>query len=281
MEKGIKSSSKLRSISRNFKITTVILLFVLTAIRLALYFSFPKAEIISDKVFLFIVFFIVTYLWIQEVRDYYYLLALNKNLEEMHEQLERSEVETIASLIKTEEAKDLSTSGHSERVTKISLAIAEEMQLSDEVKKSISRAGILHDIGKINISDAILFKEEELTDAEWEIIRSHPEEAARILEPLKFLSKERDIILDHHERYDGKGYPRGLKGDEISIEAAILAVADTFDAMNFVRPYRDALGEKEIIVELAASRGKQHSPKVVDVFLELLEKRPELWKTYE
>jgi putative nucleotidyltransferase with HDIG domain len=281
MEKSIKSASKLRSISRNFKITTVILLFLLTAIRLALYFYFPGSEIISDKVFLSVVFCIVTYLWIQEVRDYYYLLALNKNLEEMHEQLERSEIETIASLIKTEEAKDLSTSGHSERVTKISLAIAEGMHLSDEVMKSIARAGILHDIGKINISDAILFKQEKLTDAEWEIIRSHPEEAARILEPLKFLSKERDIILDHHERYDGTGYPRGLKGDEIPIESAILAVADTFDAMNFVRPYRDALGEKEIIVELAASRGKQHSPKVIDVFLELLKKRPELWKTYE
>ena len=281
MEKSLKSASKLRSISRNFKIATVILLFLLTAIRLALYFSFPKAEIISDKVFLSIVFFIVSYLWIQEVRDYYYLLALNKNLEEAHEQLERAEVDTIASLIKTEEAKDLSTSGHSERVTRVALAIAEEMHLSDEVKKSIARAGILHDIGKINISDDILFKKEKLTDAEWEIIRSHPEEAARILEPLKFLSKERDIILDHHERHDGTGYPRGLKGDEIPIESAILAVADTFDAMNFVRPYRDALGEKEIIVELAASRGRQHSPKVVDVFLELLEKKPELWKTYE
>ena len=281
MEKSIKPRQTLRSISRNFKITTVILLFLLTAIRLALYFYFPGLEIISDKVFLSVVFCIVTYLWIQEVRDYYYLLALNKDLEGAHEQLERSEIETIASLIKTEEAKDLSTSGHSERVTKISLAIAEEMQLSPEVIKSISRAGMLHDIGKINISDVILFKQEKLTDAEWEIIRSHPEEAARILEPLKFLSKERDIILDHHERHDGTGYPRGLKGDEISIESAILAVADTFDAMNFVRPYRDALGEKEIIVELAASRGKQHSPKVIDVFLELLEKRPELWKTYE
>jgi len=280
MGKDIKSRSTLRSISRNFKLTTVILLFLLTAIRLGLYFSFPNSEIISDKVFLSIVFSIVTYLWIQEVRDYYFLLALNKNLEEAHEQLERSEVETIASLIKTEEAKDLSTCGHSERVTRIAVAIAEEMRLSPEAIKIISRAGILHDIGKINISDAILFKKEKLTDAEWEIIRSHPEEAARILEPLKFLSKERDIILDHHERYDGTGYPRGLKADEIPIESAILSVADTFDAMNFVRPYRDALGEKEIIIELTMSSGKQHSPQVVDVFLGLLKKRPELWKTY-
>ena len=278
MEGEIKASQKLRSISRNFKISTVILLFLLTAIRLALYFSFPNAEIISDKVFLSIVFSIVSYLWIQEVRDYYYLLALNKSLEEAHEQLKHSEVETIASLIKTEEAKDLSTSGHSERVTKISLAIAEEMNLSGEAKKTIARAAMLHDIGKINISDAILFKKEKLTEAEWEIIKSHPEEAARILEPLKFLSTERDIILDHHERYDGKGYPRGLKDEEIPLESSIIAVADTFDAMNCERPYRSALSKEEIMNELNRASGTQHLPEAIDIFLILLNKKPELWE---
>jgi len=255
-----------------------VLLFALTLIRLACVLYVPSVEIISDKILLTVTLFIVIYLWIREVRDYQHLLSLHKDLQKTNEQLKASEIDMIASLIKAEEEKDGYTRGHSDRVTKIALAIAEEMDLDEEKKRLIGRAGILHDIGKIGICDSILCKKEELTDEEWRVIKSHPDKGDKILEPLKFLPKEREIILSHHERYDGKGYPRGLKGYQIQIEARILAVADAFDAMNSARSYRQPLSKEIIMSELEKSRDTQHSAKVLDAFLRLLKKRPELWE---
>ncbi len=266
------------SVSHSFKITMVVLLFFLTSFRLILLFCFPNTDIISDKVLLFILFVITSYLWIQELRDFYTLSALNKDLRETHEQLKQAEIDTVASLVKAEEEKDLYTSGHAERVTKIALAIAEEMNLDEETKNIIYRAGILHDIGKIGISEAVLNKKDKLTDDEWEVIKSHSEKGYKILEPLRFLEVERDIILCHHERCDGKGYPKGLKEAEIKREALILAVADAFDAMNSKRAYREPLNRINVVSELIISRGTQHSAEIVELFLRLLEKKPELWE---
>jgi putative nucleotidyltransferase with HDIG domain len=266
------------SVSHNFKLAVVLLLFILILTRLALIFFFPDTDIIPDKVLLFILLFIAAYLWIQELRDYYHLSALHHELLSAHEELKQAEVDTIASLIKTEEEKDVNTKGHSERVTKIALAIADELGFNEESKSTLSRAGVLHDIGKIGISDAILHKIEKLTEAEWEVIKSHPRKAIEILEPLKFLAIERALILSHHERFDGKGYPAGQKGEEISREALVLAVADAFDAMNSSRAYRDALPREAILAELKKARDTQLSARIVDVFLKLLEKRPELWE---
>ena len=265
-------------VSNAFKLSMVVLLFALTLIRLACTLYFPSVEIISDKILLAVTLFIVIYLWIREVRDYQRLLSLHKDLQKTNEQLKASEIDTIASLIKAEEEKDGYTRGHSDRVTKIALAIAEEMNLDEEKKKLIERAGILHDIGKIGICDSILCKKEKLTDEEWRVIKSHPDKGDKILEPLKFLPKEREIILSHHERYDGKGYPRGLKGDQIRVEALILAVADAFDAMNSARSYRQPLSKEAMMSELEKSRGTQHSAKVIDALLRLLKKRPDLWE---
>lgn len=277
-DRSDKISKDYNSISQGFKIAVVLLLFFITLIRLALVFYFPSFDIISDKIFLSVLLFILFYLWIQEVVDFYRLVVIHKDLREAHEQLKEAEVDTVAALAKAEEAKDIYTRGHSERVTEISLAIADQMNLGDEAKKILSRAGILHDIGKIGISDLILWKKEKLTDEEWEIIKTHSQDGVKILEPLKFLAKERKIILEHHERYDGKGYPAGLKGNEVSREAYILSVADSFDAMNSERPYRKALSKDAIIAELNKARGTQHSPEVIDAFFALLEKRPELWE---
>jgi putative nucleotidyltransferase with HDIG domain len=179
--------------------------------------------------------------------------------------------------MKAEESKDPYTYGHSDRVTKLALAIAERMNQDDNFKKIISRAGLLHDIGKIGIQDAVLLKQEKLTDAEWEIIKSHSQQGAKILEPLKFLAQERKIILHHHERYDGKGYPDRLMGEEIPLGSLILAVADAFDAMNSQRPYRQAMERVAIIAELSRCRGTQHKAQITDTLLKLLEERPELW----
>lgn len=278
MEKKNKAVTYYRRVSYGFKIATVLLLFFLTSFRLILLFYFPNAVIIPDKVLLFIILAIVLYLWVQELRDFYNLLALNKDLRDAHEQLKRAEIDTIASLVKAEEEKDLYTCGHSGRVTEISLAIAEEMNLDEEAKKIIWRAGILHDIGKIGISDAILNKKERLTEEEWKVIKSHSEKGYKILEPLKFLEFERDVILSHHERCDGAGYPDGRREAQIRREALIIAVADAFDAMNSKRAYREPLSRATIISELTVSRGTQHSKEIVDVLLRLLEKNPRLWE---
>ena len=267
-----------RSVSHSFKLVVVALLFFLILLRLGILFYYPDADILSDKVTLFVILFIAAYLWIQELRDYYVLLGLHKGLQRSYEQLKQAEIDTIASLIKTEEEKDVDTKGHSERVAKISLAIADEMGLNGEAKNALFRAGILHDIGKIGVNDAILNKIEKLTDAEWEVIKTHPRLAVEILEPLKFLTRERNIIISHHEHYDGKGYPDGIKGEEICLESRIMAVADAFDAMNSRRAYREALPREKIVSELKGARDTQLSAQIVDIFLALLEKNPDFWK---
>lgn len=274
----MRNKEQAKSVSNAFKLSMVVLLFTLTIIRFISLSYFPHIDIISDKILLTVTLFIVIYLWMREIRDYHRLLDIYKDLHNTHEQLKSSEIDAIASLIRAEEEKDVYTRGHSDRVTRLALAIAEDMNLEEDKKRLIERAGILHDIGKIGVSDAILCKKEKLTDEEWCVIKSHPDKGDKILEPLKFLPVEREIILSHHERYDGKGYPRGLNGSQIRIEALILSVADAFDAMNSARSYRQPLGKDAIIAELEKSRNTQHSAEVVDSFLRLLKKRPDLWE---
>lgn len=278
MQKDNNKDRKYSSVSHGFKVAMVVLLFSITFAKIILLLYFPDAEIIPDMALLITMLAIVSYLWVQELRDYHHLLRLNKELIITQEQLKEAEINTIAALIKAEEEKDLYTRGHSERVTNIALGIAGELEFSDEERRMISRAGILHDIGKIGISDAILCKKEKLTDEEWGAIKKHPQKAVDILRPLKFLSSESDIILSHHERYDGKGYPRGHKGPDIHKAALILAVADAFDAMNSRRHYRDPLTRDAIIAELNRARGTQHDPEIIDAFLSLLKKKPEFWE---
>ena len=142
----------------------------------------------------------------------------------------------------------------------------------------IERAGILHDIGKLGITDDILKKPGKLNDEEWEIMKRHSQKSVEILKPLEFLFREKEIILHHHERYDGRGYPDGIKGEQIPLGARIMAVADTFDAMNSERPYRKSLPKDAIISELKRVSGSQLDSSVVTTFLNLLEKNPNLWE---
>lgn len=269
---------KADSASHDFKITMVALLFFLIGTNLIDIVYFAGLDVMPDKLLLAVALFIVLYMWVCETKDYQLLLKLNKDLRESHEQLKEAEIDTIAALIKAEEEKDEYTRGHSERVTAIALAIADEMGLSPERKLVLERSAILHDIGKIGISDAILHNRGELNEDSWEIIKSHPRKSDEILKPLKFLTAERKVILNHHERYDGKGYPQGLRGDEIPLESQILSVADAFDAMNSSRSYRAALSKEDIIEQIGNIRGAQLSGRVVDSFLELLKKRPALWQ---
>ncbi len=191
------------------------------------------------------------------------LTVANENLKEVY-------IRMIATLISVIEAKDAYTRSHSENVAKYSVAIAKEMALSDDQIDLINKAAQLHDIGKIGIDDSILNKPGKLTAEEFDIIKEHPMKAQEILKPLDFLNDAIELIRQHHERYDGKGYPSGNKGDQIPIGARIMAVADTYDAMISGRPYRQSLFSKDqVIEEIRQNAGTQFDPKVVEAFLRI------------
>ena len=275
-----KKESRISStfISNTFKLWLVALIFFLTFFHLYAIYKFPQIRILSNEVLLGLVLTLVGYLWIQELRDRERLQSINLALIKAQRQLEHAQIDTIATLILTEEAKDPYVRGHSKRVTRCAVELAQELGFSQEQRKIIKRAGILHDIGKVGISDAILRKPAKLNEEEWTVIKKHPRRATEILEPLSFLTKEKEMICHHHERFDGKGYPDGLKAEEIPLGARILAVVDTFDAMNSERPYREPLAEDAIISELKNVCGNQFDPGVVTAFLGLLKKKPSLWE---
>ncbi|CAN2041072.1 putative two-component system response regulator [Candidatus Magnetomoraceae bacterium gMMP-15] len=175
---------------------------------------------------------------------------------------------SIMSLISALEARDPYTKGHSEQVGSI---ISAMVSIAGESQRSIERAGIggkLHDIGKIGIRDSILLKPGKLNDEEYEQIKQHPVIGANILKPIPSLSDIIDIVLSHHERFDGKGYPQGLKGNQISKWARIAAVADTYDALTTCRPYRDGMKRGKAIQIISDVRGTQLCPESVNLFLE-------------
>ncbi|HPS01018.1 MAG TPA: HD-GYP domain-containing protein, partial [Candidatus Sumerlaeota bacterium] len=180
-------------------------------------------------------------------------------------------LDTLRSLVSTLEAKDAYTRHHSQRVTDISLKLARRVGCTEEECESVAFAGVLHDIGKVGINDNILLKTSRLTDAEYTIIKQHPVIGARIIEPLGLIQEERDIILHHHERIDGRGYPDGLKGEEIPFLARIVAIADSFDAMTSTRAYRKPRPMEEVLEEFEKFSGTQFDSDLVPVFLEALE----------
>lgn len=189
----------------------------------------------------------------------------------LYEDIEKSYYSTIRALARAIEVKDPYTHGHSERVTEYALIIAEAMRLDEREKQKLKYAATLHDIGKIGIAGRVLNKPGALTEEEYSHVKTHPLLGDSIIEPVEFLQEPRPIILHHHERYDGKGYPDGLKGEDIPLCARILSVADAFEAMRSDRPYRRALPLAEAVEELKRNGGTQFDPRVVRVFLTVLE----------
>lgn len=185
-------------------------------------------------------------------------------------------INTLKSLVISIEARDSYTRRHSERVTKYALQIADRMNLDTDEKEAIRFGGYLHDIGKIGVRDTILLKPAPLNPEEWEEIRLHPVIGGNIIRPIHFLPREREMIVHHHERFDGKGYPNGISGRDIPITARILAVADTYDAMTSSRPYRSALTHKQALEDIVKCSNTQFDATVVRAFLQTPAGRGEL-----
>jgi len=185
--------------------------------------------------------------------------------------LEKAYLEMIHALVISVEARDSYTRGHSERVTQYSKEMVNKMGWKVEELKNLELACRIHDVGKIGVSDRILLKDSKLTIAEWAEMKMHPVKGAEMLNFSEYFKPIIPIVRHHHERWDGKGYPDGLKGEEIPLGARILAVADTFDAMSSARPYREAVDQKKIIKELKENASTQFDPQIVKIWLEILE----------
>ena len=195
-------------------------------------------------------------------------------------ELQRSNLElnlaydaTLEGWSKALDMRDRDAEGHTRRVTDLTEQLAAAMGVDMASRVNIRRGALLHDIGKLGIPDRILLKQGELTGEDWEAIRKHPILAYELLKPIPFLAEALDIPYCHHERWDGSGYPRGLKGDQIPLAARIFAVADVFDALTSERLYREAWPVEKALEYLKAESGKRFDPAVLDVFLQIMRER--------
>jgi putative nucleotidyltransferase with HDIG domain len=191
------------------------------------------------------------------------------DLEDSHRTVEIAHETTLLALTNALDARDRETVGHSRRVVEYSLEMGRVLGLDAADLRILAHGALLHDIGKIGVPDAILHKPAGLTDEEWLVMRQHPEIGARMIEDVDALRETRRIILHHHERWDGTGYPRGLRGTDIVRGARIFTVADSIDAMTQNRPYRAALSFEEALDEVRACRGLQFDPDAVDALFSI------------
>jgi putative nucleotidyltransferase with HDIG domain len=189
----------------------------------------------------------------------------------LYDEQQQTYLNTIQALVSAIEASDSFTKGHSERVTRYSLEIGRRLSLSEDRMEVLERAAILHDIGKIGIDLSLLNKEGKLTPQDIRDLQQHPTIGMHILEPIEFLQDVRICIGQHHERFDGMGYPNRIKKEEQLLESRILAIADAFDAMTSDRPYRKALSLDVAVAELHDNAGSQFDPEIVNVFSKVIE----------
>ncbi len=194
---------------------------------------------------------------------------LKKRIFEMEKDVKQSFLESIYAFAKTIEAKDSYTSEHGEETVSFVTEMGKRLNLSDRDMENLKHAAMLHDLGKIGIPDDILRKNGKLTDEEYAIIKRHPQIGAEIIRPIHFLKDIIPIILYHHERFDGSGYPSGFKGEEIPLSARIMAIADVYQALVSDRPYRKAYSEKEALDIVREGSGTQFDPEIVKVFIDI------------
>ncbi len=196
-----------------------------------------------------------------------------KQLADKHQELRIAYVQTIRALAEAVDAKDAYTRGHSERVGVYASKMARSLGLPKELIERVYISGLLHDVGKIGVRDAVITKPDRLTPVEYDEIKEHPEIGARILQPVEFLSDVVPCVRHHHEWYDGSrnGYPDRLRGDQIPLPSRIILVSDTVEAMTSDRPYRKGMPLETVVRELHKFSGSQFDPRCVDVMLHLLE----------
>ena len=202
-------------------------------------------------------------------------LLLARRSFELYAKMRKVYLDTIRALAAAIDAKDPYTKGHSERVAETSIALAQELNLSDKDIENIEYTALLHDIGKIGIADNILGKNSSLTNKEFDKIKEHTVMGAKIIEPVDFLKNSYEAIYHHHEKYNGAGYPDGLKEKDIPLSARIISVADAYDAMGSDRPYRKKLNKVKILKELKDQSGKQFDPEVVKALISVLDRERE------
>lgn len=204
----------------------------------------------------------------------YLLIAfISVNLMKYTQKVRADNLELTKALANALDSRDTYTMHHSENVARYAVEIAKKMNLSKDLSRAIRIGGLLHDIGKIGIPENILSKPGKLTNDEYNIIKLHPTIGHEMIKHITTFKDNGilDIVLYHHERYDGKGYPAGLKGNQIPLVARIVAVADTFDAMSSKRIYRNELDLEYVLNEIRRNKGSQFDPKIVDIFLSLFE----------
>jgi len=203
------------------------------------------------------------------VRDITQQVEYDRRIQESMDTLTRAMYGTIEAITKTVETKDPYTAGHQKKVADIAKEIAKDMGLSRDVIESVNLAGQIHDLGKIAIPSEILNKPGRINEIEFALIKTHPEMGYEIVKNIDFPWPIADIVFQHHEKIDGSGYPRGLKGDKILIQARIISVADVLEAMASHRPYRAALGVDAAFEELKSHAGTHFDPDVVNSCLRI------------
>jgi HD-GYP domain-containing protein (c-di-GMP phosphodiesterase class II) len=196
---------------------------------------------------------------------------LFNNLKERNLQLEEAYDHTLEGWAHMLEMRDRETEGHTRRVVDLTLRLARVMGMSEAELVNVRRGALMHDIGKMAIPDEILLKEGPLTGDEWEVMRRHPEYAYRVLGEIDYLKPALAIPYYHHERWDGGGYPHGLKGKEIPLPARIFAIVDVWDALSCERPYHRPMAKAEVMEHIRGEAGKQFDPRLVEEFLKLVE----------
>lgn len=194
---------------------------------------------------------------------------VKKQLEKSTEKLKCIFKQTVKALVSAAEKRDPYTAGHQQEVAKLANAIAERMDLPENQKEAVSIAGILHDIGKIYVPDVILNKIGGLSEADFDAIKNHPQFSYDIVKEIDFPWPIANIVVQHHERLDGSGYPMSLRDENILLEAKIIGVADVVEAMSADRPYRVSLGIDKALEEISSNKGKLYDPMVVDICLKL------------
>lgn len=210
-------------------------------------------------------------LGITRLNRYRKLLNERASLEVAHEKLLSAYDATIEGWSHAMDLRDKETEGHTLRVTELSEKLGRIMGIEEEELTFMRRGALLHDIGKLGVPDSILLKPAKLTDEEWLVMRQHPQYAFDMIQPIEYLRPALDIPFCHHEKWDGTGYPRGLKGEEIPLVARIFAIVDVWDALTSDRPYRPAWEKERVLAHIKEESGKHFDPYVVEQFIKMME----------